>query len=90
MADYDVVTVGGGAGGSGFAVRTTVSWYTRVFLERGPEADALRARVLPQLESDPALLPETLIAGPDWAPPTAEHRAKIFGEPLRHDPIPAA
>ena len=61
-------------------VRTTVSWFTDVFLRPGPDADALRARVLPQMESDPFLLPDTLIVGPDLAPPTEEHRAKIFGE----------
>jgi 2-polyprenyl-6-methoxyphenol hydroxylase-like FAD-dependent oxidoreductase len=60
-------------------VRTTVSWFTQVFLQPGPEADALRARVLPQLESDPSFLPDTLVAGPDLAPPTEEHRARIFG-----------
>jgi 2-polyprenyl-6-methoxyphenol hydroxylase-like FAD-dependent oxidoreductase len=60
-------------------VRTAVSWFTQVFLQPGPEADALRARVLPQLESDPFFLPDTLIAGPSLAPPTEEHRARIFG-----------
>ena len=60
-------------------VRTAVSWFTQVFLQPGPEADALRARVLPQLESDPFFLPDTLIAGPDLAPPTEEHHARIFG-----------
>ena len=60
-------------------VRTAVSWFTQVFLQPGPEADALRARVLPQLQSDPSFLPDTLIAGPDLAPPTEEHRARIFG-----------
>ena len=61
------------------SVRTAVSWFTRVFLEPGPEADALRTRVLPQLETDSSFLPDTLIAGPDLAPPTEEHRARIFG-----------
>jgi 2-polyprenyl-6-methoxyphenol hydroxylase-like FAD-dependent oxidoreductase len=60
-------------------VRTAVSWFTQVFLQPGPEADALRARVLPQLESDPFFLPNTLVAGPDLAPPSEEHRARIFG-----------
>ena len=60
-------------------VRTTVSWFTQIFLQPGPEADALRARVLPQLESDPFFLPDTLITGPDLAPPTEEHHARIFG-----------
>jgi menaquinone-9 beta-reductase len=59
--------------------RTTTSWFTRIMLQPGPEADALRARVLPQLESDPFFLPDTLVAGPELAPPTEEHRARIFG-----------
>jgi 2-polyprenyl-6-methoxyphenol hydroxylase-like FAD-dependent oxidoreductase len=66
-------------------VRTAVSWFTLVFLRHGPEADALRARVLPQLESDPFFLPDTLIAGPDLAPPTEEHRARLFGSEQRRD-----
>jgi 2-polyprenyl-6-methoxyphenol hydroxylase-like FAD-dependent oxidoreductase len=65
-------------------VRTAVSWFTLVFLQPGPEAEAIRARVLPRLESDPSFLPDTLIAGPDHAPPTAEHRARIFGGPAEN------
>jgi 2-polyprenyl-6-methoxyphenol hydroxylase-like FAD-dependent oxidoreductase len=64
-------------------VQTAVSWFTQVFLQPGPEGDALRARVLPQLESDPFFLPDTLFAGPDLAPPTEEHRARIFGSERR-------
>jgi menaquinone-9 beta-reductase len=60
-------------------VRTTNSWFTQIVLQPGPEADALRARVLPQLEADPFFLPDTQVVGPDLAPPTAEHRARIFG-----------
>jgi menaquinone-9 beta-reductase len=60
-------------------VRTTNSWFTQIVLQPGPEADALRARVLPQLEVDPFFLPDTQVAGPDLAPPTEEHRTKIFG-----------
>jgi menaquinone-9 beta-reductase len=60
-------------------VRTTNSWFTWIFLKPGPEADALRARVLPELASDPLFLPDTMVAGPDLAPPTEEHRARIFG-----------
>jgi 2-polyprenyl-6-methoxyphenol hydroxylase-like FAD-dependent oxidoreductase len=60
------------------SVRTAVAWYTQVFLQDGPDADALRERVLPQLESDPFFLPDTLMSGPDHAPPTEEHRKRIF------------
>jgi 2-polyprenyl-6-methoxyphenol hydroxylase-like FAD-dependent oxidoreductase len=60
-------------------VRTANSWFTQIVLEAGPEADALRARVLPQMVEDPSLLPDTHVAGPEMAPPTAEHEARIFG-----------
>jgi menaquinone-9 beta-reductase len=60
-------------------VRTTNGWFTQVWLEPGPDAEALRARVLPQLEVDPLLLPDTMVAGPDLAPPTEAHRVRIFG-----------
>lgn len=62
------------------SVRTVESWFTLVFLQPGAEADAVRARVMPQMESDPFVLPDTLFAGPDLAPPTEAHRTKIFGE----------
>jgi menaquinone-9 beta-reductase len=60
-------------------VRTTNSWFTHIVLQPGPEADALRVRVLPLMEADPFLLPDTQVAGPDFAPPTEEHRMKLFG-----------
>jgi 2-polyprenyl-6-methoxyphenol hydroxylase-like FAD-dependent oxidoreductase len=66
-------------------VRTTNSWFTQIMLQPGPEADALRARVLPQLESDPFFLPDTMAAGPDLAPPTSEHWARIFGQPTARE-----
>jgi menaquinone-9 beta-reductase len=77
-----------GAAGHAFAaehdryyqlVRTTNDWFTQIVLQPGPEADALRARVLPQLETDPSILPDTQVAGPDLAPPTEAHRNRIFG-----------
>lgn len=61
-------------------IKTTLSWFTHVFLQPGPDAEKLRERVLPQLETDPFFLPDTLIAGPDMAPPTEEHRLKLFGQ----------
>jgi menaquinone-9 beta-reductase len=66
-------------------IRTAESWFTRIFLEPGPDADALRGRVLPQMESDPFFLPDTIFSGPDMAPPTAEHWTRIGGGPQRHD-----
>ena len=88
MATYDIVTVGGGVGvGPGQSDgRAAVSWYTQLFLQPGSEADALRARVPPQLESDPLFLPDTLIAGPDLARPTEEYQARKFGERTGQEP----
>lgn len=60
-------------------VRTTNSWFTQTWLQPGPDGDAVRARVLPLMESDPLALPDTMVAGPDVAPPTEAHRARIFG-----------
>lgn len=60
-------------------VRTAESWFTQVFLEPGPRGDALREHVLPQLPTDPLFMPDTLFSGPDFAPPTEEHRSRIFG-----------
>lgn len=68
-------------------VRTAESWFTLVFLQPGADADAVRARVLPQMESDPFVLPDTLFSGPDLAPPTEEHRIRIFGEEATSRPL---
>ena len=58
-------------------VHSAVALYTKVFLERSAEAEAVRARVLPQLATDPTALPDTLISGPDEAAPTAAHLAPL-------------
>ena len=68
--DWDVAGHAYAAAHRGYyeKVRTAVSWFTLVFLQPGPEADAVRDRVMPQLESDAFFLPDTLITGPDLAP----------------------
>lgn len=68
-------------------VKTAEAWFTLVFLQPGAEAEAVRARVLPQMESDPFVLPDTLFSGPDLAPPTEEHRIRIFGEGAASRPL---
>jgi 2-polyprenyl-6-methoxyphenol hydroxylase-like FAD-dependent oxidoreductase len=60
-------------------IRTVETMFTRVFMEPGPEADAIRARVLPQLAMDDMYIPDTFISGPELAPPTDEHRKRIYG-----------
>lgn len=59
-------------------VRTANSWQTQVMMEQGPEADALRARVLPRVAADPSILPDTGFAGPDIAPADEAARARLF------------
>jgi hypothetical protein len=54
-------------------------WAAQVFMEVGPEADALRARALPLLMEDPTRFPETAHSGPES--PHDEHvRRRFFGE----------
>jgi 2-polyprenyl-6-methoxyphenol hydroxylase-like FAD-dependent oxidoreductase len=43
-------------------------WYTDLLLEIGDEADAQRARALPQLARDPTRIPDTPLAGPETLP----------------------
>lgn len=71
-------------------VRTTNSWFTQIFLQPGAEADALRERIFSQLEADPFLLPDTMVAGPDLAPPTAAQRVKIFGAGISREGVKEA
>jgi 2-polyprenyl-6-methoxyphenol hydroxylase-like FAD-dependent oxidoreductase len=61
-------------------LRTSEAWFSAIFMESGPEADALRLRVLPKMVLDPGFLPDTFIAGPEQAPPTEEQRTRIFGD----------
>ncbi len=55
-------------------------WFTQIMMEPGPEADAMRAQVLPRLATNPQLLPDTLFAGPELAPADDAARIKLFGE----------
>jgi flavin-dependent dehydrogenase len=94
MDTYDIVTVGGGVGGSVLAKVMAERGRRVLIIERQAQfkdrvrgefilpwgADALRVRVLPLMEADPFLLPDTQVAGPDLAPPTEEHRVKLFGQ----------
>lgn len=61
-------------------VRTVEHWQTQIMMEPGPEADAVRAKVLPRLAMDPTALPDTGFAGPELAPADEAARAKLFGD----------
>src|SRR5581483_512541 len=62
-----------------FAIEHAVEdWTTRFFFDRGPEADARRARGFPLLAQDPSRMPDHLIIGPDEPVGEAEHK-RFFG-----------
>jgi 2-polyprenyl-6-methoxyphenol hydroxylase-like FAD-dependent oxidoreductase len=54
-------------------------WFSRIFIEPGSEADALRARALPLIASDPQRVPDHLFSGPDL-PLDDGVRRRFFGE----------
>jgi menaquinone-9 beta-reductase len=59
---------------------TTNAWFTTIFLEPGATANAIRERLFGRIAEDPTLLPDTIFAGPELAPPTDAHRRNIFGD----------
>jgi len=60
-------------------LRTFEDWFTMLFMEVGPEADARRGRVMPRFMADPELLPPVLFSGPDYTLDEAL-RQRVFGE----------
>lgn len=66
---------------SGYAaIRATENWYTTLFLETGPAADARRMRMLPLIAAEPDRVPDTFIAGPDAASASESARQRFFGD----------
>jgi 2-polyprenyl-6-methoxyphenol hydroxylase-like FAD-dependent oxidoreductase len=59
-------------------LHTCEDWFTTLFMEVGPEADARRGRVLPRLAMDPTLLPPVLFSGPEGTLDEAA-RQRVFG-----------
>jgi 2-polyprenyl-6-methoxyphenol hydroxylase-like FAD-dependent oxidoreductase len=55
-------------------VRRADTWFTDLFLDVGPHADALRARALPPLLADPTRLLDTPLSGPEVAATEAARR----------------
>jgi 2-polyprenyl-6-methoxyphenol hydroxylase-like FAD-dependent oxidoreductase len=60
-------------------VHAADGWYTDLFLDIGPEADARRARALPLILADPTRIPDTPLGGPEIAADDAARR-RFFGE----------
>jgi 2-polyprenyl-6-methoxyphenol hydroxylase-like FAD-dependent oxidoreductase len=59
--------------------RTADTWYTDIFLDVGPEADARRMRALPLLAMDLTRIPDTGIGGPEVRADEAARR-RFFAE----------
>ena len=62
------------------ALHTVESWFTSLFMEPGPEADARRAKALPPLATDPTRIHDAFFSGPDCAPVDEAARRRFFGE----------
>jgi 2-polyprenyl-6-methoxyphenol hydroxylase-like FAD-dependent oxidoreductase len=60
-------------------IHTAEDWFTRFFYTTGPEAIAIRARVLPQ-ENNGSHLPDTIQSGPDSSVLDEAARRRMFGE----------
>jgi menaquinone-9 beta-reductase len=60
-------------------VHTVTRWFTQLFLETGPEAEARRARALPVIAQDATRIPDVLISGPE-VPVNETVRRRFFGE----------
>jgi 2-polyprenyl-6-methoxyphenol hydroxylase-like FAD-dependent oxidoreductase len=61
------------------ALRTVEDWFTKLFMEVGPDADVRRAKALPLLMADPTRMQDVFICGPN-RPLGEVERARFFGE----------
>jgi len=61
-------------------LHTAESWFTSIFMEPGPEADARRAKALPQVAMDQTRIPDIFFSGPGSAPVDEAARRRFFGE----------
>lgn len=57
--------------------------WRELYYERGPEAEARRARALPRLAREPERAPDLRGAGPD-APSDEVERRRFLGEGVNH------
>jgi 2-polyprenyl-6-methoxyphenol hydroxylase-like FAD-dependent oxidoreductase len=60
-------------------VHTVQHWFTQLFLETGPAAEARRARALPLIAQDGTRIPDVLSSGPE-VPMNETVRRRLFGE----------
>jgi len=62
------------------ALHNVESWFTALFMEPGPDADARRAKALPPIAMDQTRLHDAFFSGPDCAPVDEAARRRFFGE----------
>ena len=60
-------------------IHTVDNWFTRFFLETGPEADSRRARAFPLIATDGTRMPDLFGLGPDMQVNETARR-RFFGE----------
>jgi menaquinone-9 beta-reductase len=61
------------------AAHKAINWYSQLYLDTDPEADARRARALPLIAQDPTRQPDVIFSGPD-IPLNEEVRKRFFAE----------
>jgi 2-polyprenyl-6-methoxyphenol hydroxylase-like FAD-dependent oxidoreductase len=61
------------------ALREAEHWMTTLMMDPGEEATAIRMRVLPMMMTNPDIVPETTLSGPEHAPMTDEQRQALTG-----------
>ena len=60
-------------------IHTLIQWYTALYMERGPEVEARRARALPLQAEDRSRVPDVVHSGPEMVLDEAARR-RFFGE----------
>lgn len=60
-------------------IHKVTGWFSSMFLEQGPEADARRGKAFPRFAEDPMRIPDHLFSGPEL-PLDESVRKRFFGE----------
>ena len=61
-------------------IHTVTTWSRQIFMEKGPEADARRAKAMPLIAEDPSRVPDHGISGPDLPFDKTLAKARFFGQ----------